>query len=230
MIDLHTHILPEIDDGSQSVAESVEMLRMLKAQGIGTVVATPHFEVHFDTPASFLERRNAAFNELNTAAEGLDLPAVIPGAEVAYFWGISRMEGLSDLRIAGTRLLLVEMPFTKWTDGMVKEIIGLASFNGFKVVLAHVERYLKLVRPRVLKELALNGVYMQINASFINDGRTRRRALKMLKRGNVQFLGSDAHGAIRRPPELGSAVEIVKKKLGQDYIMLGCELFNKFKI
>ena len=230
MLDLHTHILPEIDDGSQSVAESVEMLRMLKAQGIGTVVATPHFEVHFDTPESFLKRRQKAFSALSAATEGLDLPDVILGAEVEYFWGVSRMDRLMDLRIAGTRLLLLEMPVTPWTDGMVKEIIGLASFSGFKVVLAHVERYLKLVRPRVLKELALNGVYMQINASFINEGRTRRRALKMLKCGLVQFIGSDAHGAVRRPPMLDTAINTVNKKLGAQYITMGKQLFNKNRI
>ena len=97
-VDFHSHILPGVDDGSRSVEESLEMLRAEARQGIGTVVATPHFYANHDTPERFLRRRAAAWEMLQTAmAQEAGLPEVIPGAEVYYFSGISDSDQLHRL-------------------------------------------------------------------------------------------------------------------------------------
>ena len=119
MIDLHSHILPGIDDGSRDISMTALMLSEMKRQGIQTVVATPHFYPSHDQPDAFLERRDRAMQALATIQE--DHPRIIPGAEVAFFDGISRSVIPELLRIQNTKLLLIEMPFTAWTDRMAEK-------------------------------------------------------------------------------------------------------------
>ena len=114
MIDWHTHILPGVDDGSRDVEESIKMLSELKAQGIEYVVATPHFIANAESVDEFLKRRDEAYASL-TAVAGEDLPKILCGAEVKYYPGIARMEGLEKLTVGDTRILLLEMPMAKWT-------------------------------------------------------------------------------------------------------------------
>ena len=117
IVDLHSHVLPGIDDGSRSVEESVAMLQMEAEQGVRHVVATPHFYGHLDTPEHFLEKRNRAEESLREALEKYpDLPQIHVGAEVHYFRGISTSEASMGLTIGGNSCILIEMPYVKWPD------------------------------------------------------------------------------------------------------------------
>ena len=143
MIDWHSHILPEMDDGSHDTAESISLVNMQKSQGIETVIATPHFYANDETVDSFLDRRKNAYERLKAEfPEGS--PEIVLGAEVRYYQGISRMEGLKSLRIEGSKLLLLEMPMSSWTEYMVRELIEMSAGSSIKIILAHVERYLAL--------------------------------------------------------------------------------------
>lgn len=199
MIDFHTHILPCIDDGSQSIQESVSLLREQRRQGIEAVVATPHFYANENTPASFLQKRNKAWkNLLPYLWPGL--PGVHLGAEVQYFEGICSVEDIRDLRIEGTDLLLVEMPFTRWSDRMIDDVLDLNERDEMRVVLAHIERYMSKQPEGLWKELREHGILLQCNVSFFTNWKTRRSAMSMLKRGEIQFLGSDCHNMKSRRP------------------------------
>ena len=143
---------------------------------------------------------------------------IIPGAEVRYYQGISRMEGLSDLRIQGSKLLLLEMPMSTWSEYMVRELIELSGKNGVRVLLAHVERYLRLQKPSVWERILDSGILMQVNGSFVTSLATKRKALGLLEGGLVQFVGSDCHNLTTRAPALGKAFEVIRKKLGDDYL------------
>lgn len=217
MIDFHSHILPGIDDGSKSVEETLQLLRMLSDQGIKIVCATPHFNADRISVDDFLEKRTASYKSL----EGIltdDLPEIRQGAEVAYYEGISRMESLSKLCIEGTGLLLIEMPFTAWTEFTVQEIIQLSCSGNMRIVLAHIERYLPYLKKSVLNRILETDILLQVNASFFNDFPTRRKALKMLKNGDIQLFGSDCHNTSVRPPKLSDALCIVEKKMGAEYL------------
>lgn len=217
MIDFHSHILPGIDDGSKSVEETLQLLRMLSDQGIKIVCATPHFNADRISVDDFLEKRTASYKSL----EGIltdDLPEIRQGAEVAYYEGISRMESLSKLCIDGTGLLLIEMPFTAWTEFTVQEIIQLSCSGNMRIVLAHIERYLPYLKKSVLNRILETDILLQVNASFFNDLPTRRKALKMLKNGDIQLFGSDCHNTSVRPPKLSDALCIVEKKMGAEYL------------
>ncbi|MBE6807101.1 MAG: capsular polysaccharide biosynthesis protein [Ruminococcaceae bacterium] len=223
MVDFHSHILPNIDDGSDSVEESLIMLELLRDQEVADVVATPHFDANAMSVEQFLSRRQEAYAALSSRI-GEGLPRIHLGAEVLYYSGITRWDHLDALCIEGTRVLLLEMPLSRWTTSVVREVLALSNTKGITVVLAHVERYIKLQRSGVIEEMLRHGIYMQVNASFFTERRTRRRALKMLRFQQIHLLGSDCHGATVRPPRVGEAVAIIRKKMGDEPVAMfaGC--------
>lgn len=217
MIDWHSHILPGMDDGSHDAAESISLVNMQRSQRIDTVIATPHFYANDETVDSFLDRRKKAWELLKTELpEGP--PEIVLGAEVRYYQGISRMDDLKVLRIEGSKLLLLEMPMSSWTEYMIRELIELSGRSSIKIVLAHMERYLTLQTQDTWNRILGCGILMQANASFFTSFYTRHKALTLLKEDSIHFIGSDCHNVTLRPPRIGQAFEIIRKKLGDDYI------------
>lgn len=217
MIDFHSHILPAVDDGSKDVEESLQLLGMLKAQGINTVVATPHFLSNMESVGDFLNRRQEAYNNLKLCLSD-DMPQILLGAEVAYYEGISKLHGLELLRIGDSKLLLLEMPMSRWSEYSVKEITNLACSNKVTVVLAHIERYLGFRNMDFIRNLLECDVLMQVNASFFNEVRTRHKAFSMLREGSIHFVGSDCHNIKHRPPFIGQAYNLISKKAGETFL------------
>lgn len=219
MIDFHSHILPKIDDGSSSINESLEMLTLTKQQGISHMVATPHFYASDTNPTDFIFKRNRAYQSLNTAVEGRALPKIIPGAEVSYFEGISDCEELNSLRILGTSLIMIEMPMCRWSERMLSELSAIYEKSGLIPLIAHVDRYIKLLRDKkIIEKLSGIPVLIQANASFFIDKKSSRLALSMLSKEKIHFLGSDCHNTVSRRPNLGNAIEIINGKLGNEAI------------
>lgn len=235
MLDFHSHILPHIDDGSADVEESAALLTALRQQGVSRVCATPHFDASHRTPEAFLAKRAYAYETLvahltQAKPNGADWPDLRLGAEVAYYEGISRMSALADLRLQDTKLLLLEMPVGPWSRYMVKELSDLSCSGDITVVLAHVERYLRAQAKGTVNQLLEKGILLQSNASFFIERRTRRRALKMLADRQIHFLGSDTHDVKHRPPRLGEAYGVIRKKIGDTVLeemdLLGHRLLN----
>lgn len=217
MIDFHTHILPQMDDGSESAEETAGLLDMLWAQGVTTTIATSHFYATRETPESFLQRRQAALEQMPPMTE--NRPQVLLGAEVTYFSGISCCEALIPLRIENTKLLLVEMPYGTWTESMIAEICQIPERLGLTPVLAHVNRYKTRTQfPKYKDRLLESGALFQCNADAFYKPQYRRWALQMLKKGYLHMIGSDCHGLTNRPPQLDLAREIIEKKLGADFL------------
>ncbi len=218
MLDLHTHILPAMDDGSRDVEETLQMLSAEKKAGVNCIAFTPHFYPHREDPERFLRRRARCLEALESAEgyENVRPERVLPGAEVAYFDGISRVENIEALCLGDTGAMLIEMPFCTWNDRMLREIGEMQKTCGIRPILAHVERYLQFQSLRVVEELVDEGVWVQVNASFFQRFTTKRKALKMLDRGLIHFLGTDCHNMQSRPPNMTGAVQAIDKKLGKD--------------
>lgn len=228
MIDFHAHILPGMDDGSRSVSESISMLRLEGRQGVRAVVATPHFYAEENTPESFLKKRESAWQELQPYLWP-ELPGVILGAEVQYFEGICAVEAIGELKISGTDLLLLEMPFRKWSDRVLEDVLQLSSDPDTRVILAHFDRYLSQQPKGVWDWLVKNGILLQANVSIFGSWLTGRRAARMLEKGQLHALGSDCHNMKERRPnwdrfperlrplaEQGTANRIVQSLLDSD--------------
>ena len=210
MIDVHSHVLPKMDDGSKSVEESVALIESAYKQGVEAVFATPHFYPKRDDPEDFLKRRARSANALfSSENEILDRIPVYLGAEVAFFYGMSRFDGLSYFSLGGSDHILIEMPFDKWTEEEVSEALAVKEVAGLIPVLAHVERYLPFGNKKYLRYLADRGAILQSNAEFFINGRTRRKALSFVKKDFVSLLGSDCHNLQSRPENYGEAAKII---------------------
>lgn len=236
-IDVHSHILPAMDDGSRNVEISLKMLEMSAAQGVELICATPHFYASRNRVDEFLSRREASYESLQKALSERNAekyiedsqefakeywgqyPKILLGAEVAFFQGISRAERITDLCLQGTNLLLLEMPFSAWNDSVLQEVADLMSKRGLRVIIAHLERFLKLPgnKPYVKKLLNLP-VLVQINAESLTDWKSRRMVLKLYRTGQAQLLGSDCHGVNHRVPNLDEGRRVLKSKLGSEFL------------
>ncbi len=216
MIDFHTHILPAVDDGSRSVKESLAIIALAKKQGVKSFAATPHFYANNESVDSFLERRGRAYEKLKSSLP--DGTEIRLGAEVRFYSGISQLQDLKKLRLEGSRLLLLEMPFSKWSEYDIKEVINIAGLSNVTVVLAHVERYLSFQKKETLEKLLDNGILFQCNASFFSGFLTKRKALKMIRDNQIHFIGTDCHNTNDRAPNMMIALSALKKKYGKDFV------------
>ena len=215
MVDFHTHILPGIDDGSADVDTSVEMLKMLYAQGIDTVIATPHFYLAKDSSRNFLRQREKAVKELLDKVEKMDdIPRIVLGAEVLLYPEVSGMPDLDKFCISGTNYLLVEMPFFKWSN-ITYETLEKIRRQGIIPIVAHFERYFKIQKDKTMIFRLLDiGCMLQANANFFTGAFTKRKALKLLRGEMIHFIGSDCHDLKKRKPNIGKAYEIIENKHG----------------
>ena len=216
VIDFHTHVLPKMDDGSKSVEMSLEMLRTMRAQGIDTVVATPHYYARHEEIDRFLERREHALQRLTDALDG-DFPQLITGAEVAFYFGIEQEHGLDKLCITGTRTLLLEMPFAPWSDYELNAVAALCFDKNLTVVLAHYERFVGFQKGNGMLERVLKlPVYVQINAESLLPFFGGRQWVKMFEEHRAHLLGSDSHNLTGRAPNLDKARAVLQKRLGSE--------------
>lgn len=210
--DIHSHILPGMDDGCRTVEESVAVMRLSKAGGVSKMLATPHYYPR-ESVASFLERRAKSEQILRQrlVLEDAPVPRFCCGAEVAYFQGVSRLDGIESLCLGNSRYLLLELPHSPWTGEVVRDLDNLC-LQGITPILAHVERYLSGQSRQMVQRVLQTESLVQMNAGYLLRFWQSSRAVKLLKNNTVQLLGSDCHGLEYRPPRLGQAVKLLQKK------------------
>ena len=216
LTDFHSHILPGMDDGSASVEESLQMLRMEAQQGIRHVVATPHFYPRYDSPEKFLQKRAQAVEQLCKELEKHQgLPQITVGAEVYYFQGMSESEILPQLTIGGDGCILIEMPHGHWSEEMYRELAAIWEKQRILPIIAHIDRYIEPFHTHgIPKKLAELPVYVQANADFFLERSTAGMAMRMLKADQIQLIGSDCHNMDSRKPNMGEAVARIERKFG----------------
>lgn len=189
LIDFHAHIIPRADHGSSSTDVSLAQLRYASKHGIDRVVATPHFYPQTENVESFLQRRNACVKRLYERIGSDLLPVIILGAEILICDNIEEMPLLNELCISDTNILLIELPFSDFSNSYicsVKELIN----KGYTVVLAHADRY----NPRDIDKLITVGAYVQLNADSLCRFFIPKHIKAWISKECVFALGSDIHG------------------------------------
>lgn len=195
----HCHILPNIDDGSKSVEMSLEMIGLMKSQGVGEIFATPHFYAHREkSVSSYLKKRQSAFESLVQAeASAADIRL---GAEVAIEHGISQLEDIHKLSMADTGYILLEFPYAPFSHWMLNEITDIAYGFGLKPIIAHVHRCLAYCKKAEIEEILRLDAVFQINNEAFSSFRERRFVKALIKEGHPYLFGSDAHNLSGRKP------------------------------
>lgn len=189
-IDFHAHILPRCDHGSDSWRTSRQQLKLAREAGVEVICATSHFYGHHTSVEHFLEKRQRCYEDLMAHAP-TGSPRVLLGAEVLAFEGIERLPGLAKLRLQGTKMLLLEMPFTRWSDGLLESVEALSEDERFRIVLAHVDRY---DRRAVEQLFELNYVRGQLNVDNLKKRFGKRYLREWAREGLIVAVGSDIHG------------------------------------
>ena len=220
MIDLHTHILPGVDDGAKTVEDSLSMLRLQYEQGVDTVVLTPHFYPDREDCASFLKRRKAAWEHLIQTIcslpqhDQLQLPKLVLGAEVAYVPGLQFSEHLQTLCIGNTKNMLLELPFYRWDTPMLHQLYDFLGRAGVTPVLAHIDRYFDIQKKKIMEDVLDLGLPVQVGTETVFQ--TFSPALRLLRQGRGHLLASDCHDMNQRKPNLQKAMLTVQKRLGTE--------------
>ncbi len=212
MIDFHSHVLPQMDDGPKSIRESLEMLSQCFRQGVDAVVSSSHFYAYQEDPKAFLQRRGQRLRALREAmlCSTEVYPRIIPGAEVLYFPGISQAREVAELSIAG-RAILIEPPMAPWSDDMLDEIVHLGENFGLEPVVAHVDRYMKMLGDnRLIDRVLERGLLVQVNGSYFLDEKREKAAIRNLKKGKIHLIGSDCHNLFDRAPNLGPVRRVIR--------------------
>ena len=189
IVDFHSHILPRLDHGSDSVETTRFQLRLAEKCGINKIIATSHFYPNEHSLDQFIKKRENAYRALLESCGGrVDVRL---GAEVLLCNGLDHLSGLENLCIFGTKYLLLELPFTSYCEEYTATIFRLMD-SGYKVILAHADRYPK----NLIDKLLTYGVKLQLNAnSLVGFNRLKNKhLLKWISKGFVVALGSDIHG------------------------------------
>ena len=216
MIDLHSHILPEIDDGAQNLYESLEMARMAVDSGVTAMVATPHcmddrrWEVY------------DAWKLLVQILEEHEIPLkLFLGMEIFGTTDTASMLRNGKLfTLNESRYPLIEFPFR--TDGEVEtQILRSVCKSGFRPVVAHPERYACIQRdPELMNRWYHMGCLFQVNRGSLLGrfgGRAEMMALELVERGFAAAIASDAHSSRVRTPWMDDVRKLLSKEFSQQY-------------
>ena len=219
-IDVHCHVLPGVDDGSQNMDDTLEMLKTAEKNGISDMIVTPHYKQgRVGTPRKVIGEMIEEV-EKHARLSGINVK-LHPGTEIYY--NSSLEEKLEEgwlARMNDTDYVLVEFsPFE--TFPYVKNAIDDVFSLGYRPILAHVERYrCMLGSVENVRTLSGMGCKIQVNAGSVagDFGFTVKRFIKkLLKEQLVDYLGTDAHDPDRRSPEMDKCAEVIRKICDPDY-------------
>ncbi len=219
-VDIHTHVLPAIDDGARDVPEALEMLRMASEDGTSFIVATPHAaranpeRIRYATEALTLQARNA----------GLSI-SILPGSEVKFSADLPEEYRAGKLQtINDNGYLLIEFSFSSTWTPLVSTTLYALQMAGVMPIVAHAERYpVVQENPRVLLELIATGIPVQVNAASLlgEDGPDSLRTAELLaKAGMVHLIASDGHRRDKRKPLLAGGIARYQELAGAERALL----------
>ena len=220
IVDIHSHVLPGLDDGAKNLSESLSMLRLAVSEGISDMIVTPHF--HTGRFAAAPGKIRQKLQLVQDAADRERIPVrLYLGSEIYYFDEI--LSALWEERLCtmnGTHCVLLEFSpsvLFQTVQNAMDRVIG----EGYQPVLAHAERYACLLKNAddavFLRSM---GVQLQVNASSVtgkNGLEAKRFVHRLMKYEAVDYIGTDAHGSVHRTPEIARCREMVERKYGRDY-------------
>lgn len=218
MIDIHSHIIPNVDDGSQNMSTTIEMLKKAASSGTDKIIATPHFcRGYGECYYSEVKEKVKLLNEI-AAKEKINIE-IYHGQEIYYHDNI-----LMDFKeniigtINDTKYMLIELPMNDYSDN-VFDVLYELKVRGIKLILAHPERYRFIIENPININRFINEDFLfQLNSGSISGvfGKHVKKTAEILLNNNVyDFIGSDAHNLNSRDTDMSSGLRIINSKNGQ---------------
>lgn len=215
MIDIHCHMLPNVDDGSDSYETSIKLLKEAEKEGITDVILTPHYMPHTDAVVKSYELARK-FEEFKQVMQDNNINIRFYMGNELYIDKTldtllinSEINSLNDLNY-----VLVEFPFGKYKDEFDEYLYNIA-VHGFIVIIAHPERY-RYVQNDIdfVDRWVDEGYLLQGNATSLLRNDEKKILFKLIKQGKLSFIASDAHSE-HRPVSLINAYKLIEKKFGR---------------
>ena len=211
MIDIHTHIIPYVDDGSPNLETSIAMIKHELAIGVDEIIATPHhIYSRYESTVEVIKER---FNFLCEEVKKQNLPITLYLGQEIYFTHkediIQMLKEGKLLTLNNTNRVLLEFSFHREPDNLL-EVIYNFRVNGYQVIIAHVERYEWMTYQKVVA-LANEGALIQINSDAVlgyTSWKEKRFVKKLLKNNLVDYVASDTHSF--RPSTLDKSYKKIK--------------------
>ena len=219
MIDIHCHILPNVDDGSESLEESIEMAKIAESEGITKIVNTSH--CHFDFKYKKgnelkleLEKFNQVLKEENINIE------VLLGNELYYTSDlIERFDELDFFSMNNSKYILMEFSPINFPKN-IEDVIYEIKIRGYIPIIAHAERYKQVQEDvNIVLDCIKEGALIQVNASSIlgkNGEKAEDTSKKLLDNNMVHFVATDAHSSNRRRPLIKDSYNYILKNYGKE--------------
>lgn len=226
IFDIHSHIVPGVDDGVQSVEEALTVLELAEKNGIGAVIATPHFYADTHKFSEYDRQVDESFCGVRSAYKGkIEL---YKGYEVKFFKGISQAEYIKRMTLNNSNFLLLELRYSKAiTDDVVREIEDI--YYNFRItpIMAHIERYHTYPGFQKILSLIDSGIAMaHVNASsFFNE--YKRSAVNLLAEGLASVIATDMHSPESRPPKIKDAILCYHEIFGDKHLQRLSENNNR---
>lgn len=219
MIDIHSHILPGVDDGADNIKESLAIAKTAVADGLTGIVATPHFmeEGYRMSPAEIEQRVEDLQREMDE--NGINL-MIYPGAELFIYQDLAKdlAEGLVPT-INGGKYILIEFPMSKFPS-YTEDVLYDIQVMGYRPVICHPERYSPVMEdPNKIVEWINSGIYAQVNASSligVFGEKVKKTAEILLKHNMVQLIGSDVHTLNKRKQCLREGMDKIRQLTGDN--------------
>ena len=217
LIDIHCHILPKVDDGPDSVEESLKILKDMKRQGIKHVIVTPHYRPEMFEPS--MKRVIYSYRHLRDIAYEMGVSMSL-GCE--YYRNeqiIDHMDNRKRPSMAGSRYVLIEFSMNDLFPTVRNYVYELVT-HGCQPIVAHVERYFCCQKMEKIQELKDMGALVQLNAGSVlgEEGwKLKIFCLDLMKKDLVDFVASDTHNTSDRKLNLKKCASYVTKKMGKQY-------------
>ena len=220
-IDIHSHIIPDLDDGSANMDQTINMLKIAYREGIRSIIVTPHNQRgKYRITNSQIKYH---MNELQEYINSTTLPITLyTGSEIYYsFDTIQLLKENQHLTLADSRYVLIEFPPSSEYQ-YIKNGLNELYAAGYLPILAHGERYRNITcELERFYELLCMGVYIQVNAMTITGDNGRLQQIianELLKKDYIQFIATDCNSDGIRAPRLSECVDTIRRKYGEAYV------------
>ena len=224
MIDIHCHILPGIDDGAQTIEDSVQMAKEAVREGITTIIATPHHKNRqYDNEKTSILEKTAHLNK-HLSNEGIPL-TILPGQEVRIYGEIidDYLAGGKILPLAETSYLFIEFPsghVPRYAERLLFDI----QTEGLTPIIVHPERNQEIIEnPDMLYKFVKNGALTQVTAGSVCGyfgKKIKKFSQQLIKANLTHFVASDAHNVSTRSFKMVEAMGLLDKSYGMDTVYL----------
>lgn len=217
LIDIHCHILPKVDDGPDSVEESLKILKDMRRQGIKHVIVTPHYRPEMFEPS--MKRVIYSYRHLRDIAYDMGVSMSL-GCE--YYRNEQIIEHMDNRKrpvMAGSRYVLIEFSMNDLFPTIRNYVYELIT-HGYQPIIAHVERYFCCQKMEKIQELKDMGALIQVNAGSVlgEEGwKLKKFCLELMKKDLIDFIASDTHNTSDRKLNLKKCASYVTKKMGKQY-------------